>query len=251
MNSVWTETLISVGIVSLVSLVGVIIISFSDEESVKKPNNTLLRLLVALAIGALLGDLLIHLLTEIYQEIGVRSSLYVAGGFIVFFLLEKVLHWRHEHNAKQENRIEPFGVMNLVADGVHNLVDGALIAASYLVSFPVGLATTIAVILHEIPQELGDYGILRMAGFSKRASLMFNFASGLLAIIGAVIVLFGGINIETGGPLILAFTSGGFIYLLFLLIRKLDDEMAFRHTFTTVLMIVVGIALMWLITFLE
>ena len=251
MDSVWTEALLSVGIVSLVSLIGVFIISFSDEESVKKPNNTLLRLLVALAIGALLGDLLIHLLPEIYQEIGIKSSFYVASGFLVFFLLEKVLHWRHDHSSLKENRIEPFGVMNLVADGVHNFIDGALVAASYLVSFPVGLATTVAVIMHEIPQEFGDYGILRMAGFTKKSALMLNFASGLLAIIGAIIVLSIKVDLSVIGPLILAFTSGGFIYLLFLLVRKLEDEMAFRHAFTTVLAIVVGIVSMWLITFLE
>lgn len=251
MDSVWTETLVSVGIVSLVSLIGVFIISFGDEESVKNPNHTLLRFLVALAIGVLLGDLFIHLLPEIYKEIGIKSSFYVMGGFIVFFLLERVLHWRHKHRASRKNRIEPLGVMNLVADGVHNLIDGALVAASYLVSFPVGLATTIAVVVHEIPQELGDYGILRMAGFSKKTALILNFASGLLAIIGAIIVLSGGINLEVGGPLILAFASGGFIYLVFLLIRKLEDEMAFRHAFTTVLAIVAGIASMWLITFLE
>lgn len=248
MSEIWTYSLLSVGLVSAVSLVGVFIISFSEG---KIGSRSMLTFLVSLAVGALLGDLLIHLLPEIYEEVGIRSSFYVVGGFLVFFFLEKVLHWRHEHSQRDTNRIEPFGVMNLVADGVHNFIDGALVAASYLVSIPVGLATTLAVVLHEIPQELGDYGILRVAGFSKKAALSLNFVSALLAILGAVVVLASGIDLDKYGPLILAFTSGGFVYLVILLIRKLEDEMAFRHAFGTILGISLGIAVMWALTFLE
>ncbi len=248
MNEVWTYALLSVGLVSAVSLVGVFIISYNEG---KIGSRSVLTFLVSLAVGALLGDLLIHLLPEIYEEVGVRSSFYIVGGFLVFFVLEKVLHWRHEHSQRDVSRIEPFGVMNLVADGVHNFIDGALVAASYLVSIPVGIATTVAVILHEIPQELGDYGILRVAGFSKKAALGLNFCSALLAVLGAVVVLASGIDLDTYGPLILAFTSGGFIYLVILLIRKLEDEMAFRHAFLTILATTIGIATMWAITFLE
>jgi zinc and cadmium transporter len=248
MAETWTYSLLSVGLVSLVSLVGIFVISFGEG---KIGSRSLLTFLVSLAVGALLGDLLIHLLPEIYEEVGIRSSFYVAGGFLVFFFLEKVLHWRHEHSQKDTSRIEPFGVMNLVADGVHNFIDGALVAASYLVSLPVGLATTLAVVLHEIPQELGDYGILRVAGFSKKAALSLNFVSALLAILGAVAVLASGIDLKRYGPLILAFTSGGFVYLIILLIRKLEDEMAFRHAFGTILGMGIGIIVMWAITFLE
>ncbi|MEX2012168.1 MAG: ZIP family metal transporter [Patescibacteria group bacterium] len=248
MNEIWTYSLLSVGLVSLVSLVGIFVISFGEN---KIGSRLMLTFLVSLAVGALLGDLLIHLLPEIYKEVGVRSAFYVVSGFLVFFILEKVLHWRHEHSQKDTSRIEPFGVMNLVADGVHNFIDGALVAASYLVSIPVGIATTIAVVLHEIPQELGDYGILRVAGFSKRAALGLNFGSALLAVLGAVAVLASGVDLDKYGPLILAFTSGGFVYLIILLIRKLEDEMAFRHAFGTIIGIIVGIAVMWAITFLE
>jgi len=248
MSQPWIPSLISVAIVSLISLIGILSVAMKER---KEQDSNLLRLLVSLAIGALLGDLLIHLFPEIYNEIGPRSVFYVVGGFIVFFVLEKVLHWKHQHDQTDKSRIEPFGIMNLIADGVHNLIDGALVAASYFVSFPVGLATTIAVIAHEIPQELGDYGILRLAGFSKKSALFFNFLSALLAILGAVVVLILGSGINNYVSLVLAFTSGGFIYLIFLLIRKLEDEMAFRHAFSTVCLILVGIGLMWGITFLE
>lgn len=249
MNSVWSQAIISVSLVSLISLVGMFIVAV-NESKLKKSRTSFFSFLVALAIGALLGDLLIHLLPEIYKTVGYNASFYVIGGFLAFMFIEKVLHWRHEHKPSS-NKIEPVGYMNLIADSVHNFVDGALVAASYLVSFPVGLATTIAVVLHEFPQELGNYGILRIAGFSKKASLFLNFGSALLAILGAVVVLAGGIDIQSTGQIILAVTSGSFIYLIFLLYRKLESDMTVRQVFTTILAITIGVVIMWGITFLE
>jgi zinc and cadmium transporter len=245
MESVWSTALLSVSIVSLISLVGAVIISRQDQ------NHAVLRFLIALAIGALLGDVVIHLLPEAYEGLGLGAALWLLGGFVVFLLIEKVLHWRHEHISQSAERIEPYGVMNLIGDGLHNFIDGALIGASYLVSFPIGLATTIAVVLHEVPQELGDYAILRSAGFSRAKALGWNFVSALFAVVGAVVVLFAEIDIEVSAQKILAFTAGGFIYIVVLLVQKLEDEAPLRRTFGQALGVVLGVALMWLITFIE
>lgn len=245
METVWTNTLISVVIVSLISLVGVAILARSDREG------SPMKFLIALAIGALLGDVAIHILPETYEEIGLGAASWLLGGFAVFYLLEKVLHWRHEHASETEDKVEPYGVMNLFADGLHNLIDGALIAASYAISFPIGLATTIAVVLHEIPQELGDYAILRSAGFTKARALGWNFVSALFAIVGAVTVLVIGIDVETSAHQLLAFTAGGFLYIVVLLVQRLGAEVPIIRLLTNLVGVGTGVFLMWLITLIE
>jgi len=243
-----TYIIISVVIVSLISFVGISAVALGDTEH-KGNQHRLLNFLVALAIGALLGDFLIHLWPEVFEEIGGRAAIYTAVGFVGFFLLEKLLHWRHEHKSSG-SRIEPIGWMNLIADGIHNFTDGALIAAAYVVSLPIGLATTVAVVLHEIPQEFGDYGILRTAGFTRKTALLFNFLSGIFAVIGALVIIWGG-GFAGKEPFILAFTGGGFIYLVVLLFRKLSVEMTASKALTSSLAFSVGILAMWLVGFLE
>lgn len=245
MDTVWLQTLVSVGIVSLISLVGVTVLARFDREGGP------IKFLIALAIGALLGDVALHILPESYEELGIVSSWWLLGGFGIFFLLEKVLHWRHEHASEVEGKIEPFGVMNLVADGLHNLIDGALIAASYAVSLPVGLATTVAVVLHEIPQELGDYAVLRSAGFSKARALIWNFVSALFAILGAIIALAIGIDLELNAQKVLAFTAGGFLYIVVLLVQRLGSEVPFARLASNVAGAATGVLAMWLLTLIE
>ena len=161
----------SVVVVSLISLIGIFTISF-NTAFLKK----CVFVLISLAVGALFGDAVIHLLPEAFES-GFDSALIsfsVLLGIVVFFILEKVLHWHH-HQGDEEGhrgevlveqdgnqRIKPLGYLVLASDGVHNLIDGIIIGASYLISIEVGLATTIAVILHEIPQEMradADTGI--------------------------------------------------------------------------------------------
>jgi len=240
--------LLSVIGISAISLIGISAIALGEVRT--KENSALLVFLVGLAIGALLGDLIIHLLPEIYEEIGTIAVWYLAGGVITFSLIEKILHWRHDHSSSN-SRIEPIGWMNLAADGLHNLIDGALVAVAYLVSLPVGVATTLAVALHELPQEFGDYGILRLAGFPKYQALGFNFLSALLAVIGALIVIARGDAAIEKKSFVLAFASGGFIYLIFLLFRRLGHELTPQRVALGSVAFVVGIATMWLVGFLE
>jgi zinc and cadmium transporter len=210
MPFVWLATLASVFIVSLVSLMGIVFIGL-NERWLKRA----IFFLVSLAVGALFGDAFIHLLPEAYERLGgMRASLLVLGGIFLFFVLEKFLRWQHRHLPDENGGdIHPVGYMNLVADGVHNLLDGMIIAASYMVNLHVGLATTLAVLLHEIPQEIGDYGVLLHAGFSRRRALLLNLASALLAVVGALLVLVFGTRPGGLAAAMAPLSAGGFIYI--------------------------------------
>lgn len=199
--------LISVVAVSLVSFVGVVFVGLKE-----KVLRRLIMVFVGLASGTLLGGAFFHLLPEALNGSGnVNTVLYtVIVGIISFFVLEKFLHWRHCH--EEECPVHTFAYMSLVGDGVHNLIDGMIIAATFMVGFELGWVTTLAVVLHEIPQEIGDFGILVYGGLGKRKALIFNFLSGLTAVIGAVAVytlrFFEGLQL-----MLIPFAAGGFIYI--------------------------------------
>src|SRR3989344_6607738 len=164
MFQVWIYTLISVFVVSLISLIGVVTLSL-QYHYLKK----ILLYLVSFSAGALLADVFVHLLPEVFEDVGfpLQVSLYLLLGLFFPFIIEKFLHWHHCHHVHTEKHVHPFAIINLVGDLVHNFLDGLVIAVSYLVSIPVGLATTIAVIFHEIPQEIGDFAVLLHGGVSK------------------------------------------------------------------------------------
>jgi len=214
----WTLTILAVVLVSFVSLIG--IFAFSLKESLL---HSLLPSLVGLAAGALLGDAVLHLIPESLEEIGndVLFGITVLGGIAVFFVLEKYLRWHHAHHADEEEHDDHdctthpthLAPMVLIADGIHNMVDGAVIAGSFLVSPALGVATTVAVFLHEIPQEIADYALLIHSGLSKGRALFFNFLSGLTALVGAFIVLLLGTTLPMVGAYAAAFTAGAFIYI--------------------------------------
>ena len=206
----WSYSIVSVVLVSLVSLIGIITIPIS-ESKLKKT----VFLMVSLATGALFGDAIIHLLPEAFERSTnrVEISLYTLAGIFLFFVLEKFLGWRHDHVLEHGNPSHLVGQMNLVADGLHNLIDGMLIGASYLVSLRVGIATTTAVVLHEIPHEIGNFGVLLHAGFGKRRALFFNFLSASLAIVGTIVALVIGEGGKNFSLLMLPLTAGGFIYI--------------------------------------
>lgn len=199
---------LSVIIVSLVSLVGVFTLSLKEQVLRKY-----LFILVSLAVGALLGDAFIHLIPESFEEISdpTMVALAVIFGILIFFVLEKFLHWHH-HDLP-DNSPHPLGKLVLVSDGVHNLIDGMIIGASFMISPEIGIATTLAVILHEIPQEIGDFGVLLHAGYSKSKALWLNFVSALLAIVGVLLVVVLGEATESFSLWLLPITAGGFIYI--------------------------------------
>ncbi|MFA6461095.1 MAG: ZIP family metal transporter [Candidatus Woesearchaeota archaeon] len=247
-------TLISVIIVSAMSLIGAVSLFFKQEKLDK-----VLLLLVSLSAGSLLGGAFLHLLPEIIKEkgFGLITSLGIIGGILLFFLVEKFVHWRHCHHTSNEGHPHHLAAMNLIGDGVHNLMDGIIIATSYLVSIPAGIATTIAVVLHEVPQEIGDFGVLLYSGWSKSKALLMNLLSALVAVIGAVIGLVVGNYSQQFVSWIIPFAIGGFIYIAGSdLIPELHRECHTKETFWQksiwpFLFMLLGIGLMLAMTFLE
>jgi zinc and cadmium transporter len=205
---VWVLSLGSVLVVTAMSLIGVVGLQLREKALQRA-----LVFLVPFAAGALLGDAFFHIIPELAEEAGgfeFTASLGLVLGLIVFFALEKVLHWHHAHYPHGDV-IHPIAMSNLVGDGLHNLLDGSLIGASYLVSPTVGVATTIAVVLHEIPQELGDFGILVHSGVPPRRALRLNLLTGSAAIAGAVIALVSGAALSE--DFLLPLAAGAFIYI--------------------------------------
>lgn len=207
---IWAYTLVSVLIVSLISFVG--IISISVKEKVLKD---ILLFLVSLSAGVLLGDAFLHLLPEAVSASGftISVSLSLLSGIAVFFVLEKIIFWRHCHVPTSEDHPHPFAYMNLTGDALHNFIDGMIIAGSFIASIPLGIATTIAVIAHEVPQEMGDFGVLVHGGFSRGRALFLNFVTALTAFAGAVVILLLSLKVEVITAFLVPFTAGGFIYI--------------------------------------
>ncbi len=199
--------MVSVAAASAISLVGVFALSWDEGRL-----NRISKDLLALAVGGLYGDAFIHLIPEAFERLQrVQASLCVMAGVLGFFLLVKLLRRRDLHHRRHHHR--PVVEMNLAGDAMHNLVDGMLIAASYSVSLPLGLATTVAVLLHEIPQELGDFGVLVHGGLSPRRALRMNLLSGLAAMVGALLAFALGAGIAGFTTYLVPITAGGFLYL--------------------------------------
>ena len=210
MEGVWIYSLLSVFLVSLISFVGVLTLSMKAERLKKA-----LIYLISFSAGALLGDVFIHLLPEMTEgkEFTFSLSAYILIGILIFFVLEKIVRWHHFHMPFDREHEHPFAYMNLVGDGLHNLIDGMIVAGAYMLNFEAGIATTMAVVLHEIPQEIGDFGVLLHGGFSKGKALLLNFASALMAVLGAVIALSLGGLVENVEIIIVPLTVGGVIYI--------------------------------------
>jgi len=201
---------VSVVIVSLISLVGVLTFSLRDE-ALKK----VLLYFVSFSAGALFGDAFIHLIPEAMEGggFGIHVSLLILFGVIASFIIERFLQWRHCHVPTSEEHPHSFAYMNLFGDAVHNFIDGLIIGGSYLASIPLGVATTLAVVFHEIPQEIGDFGVLIYGGFNKSRALFLNFLTALTAILGAIAALSLGFLIQGSIQFLIPFAAGNFIYI--------------------------------------
>lgn len=250
MIAIWGYTFVSIGIVSAVSLVGALTLSLHIDR-IKR----VLFLLVSFAAGAMFGDVFIHLLPEAIEEygFGLSSSIAVLTGIILLFIVEKFVHWHHCHGpVEQDEHIHPFAITNLIGDGLHNAIDGVAIAASYIVSIPVGIATTIAVVLHEIPQEISDFGVLVHGGFTRGKALFFNFLSGITAFAGGIIALLLSSVSENILSLLVPFSIGSFLYIAGSdLIPEIHKEVAAKRSLMQLTAFVAGIATMALLLFLE
>lgn len=247
--NVWFYSLISVLVVSLLSFMGVLFLAIKKSILQK-----LLLFLVSFAAGGMLGGAFLHLLPEAIEQLGLgfNFSLSVLGGILAFFILEKFIAWRHCHIPTSRKHPHPLALMNLVGDAFHNFIDGVVITASFMVSFPLGVVTSLAVVFHEIPQEIGDFGVLVYGGFSKAKALFFNFASALTAMLGTVLTLILGFKLTGIIPLIIPFTAGGFLYIAGSdLIPELHKETNLLKSGFQLLGLLLGIGLMLLLTLNE
>jgi len=193
--------------VSLVSLIGIFSLLFKETRL-----NKILILLIGFSAGGLIGGAFLHLIPEALEQAESQIIFpYLILGFIAFFILEKYLHWRHCHEGICE--VHAFTYLNLIGDGIHNFTDGLVIGASFLVSVNFGIITALVIILHEIPQEMGDFGVLVYGGFSKFKALYYNFLTALTCVLGTVIGYFISVNSHNFSSFLLPFTAGGFIYI--------------------------------------
>ena len=238
--------LISVIIVSLISLIGVLTLHLRPKLLDK-----ILFGLVSFAAGALLAAAFLDLLPEAMARDASAVPLWALTGVVVFYMIETFLYWYHchyghHHHHSHHHPVKPFAWLNLIGDGVHNFVDGMIIAAAYLVNIPLGLTTTLAVIFHEIPQELGDFGVLVFGGFSSRRALFFNFLTGLTSVLGALVVYYTSISTENLSVYLVPFAAGGFIYIASAdLLPELHKERNIKMAVFQLILFFLGIGVIW------
>jgi zinc and cadmium transporter len=228
----------SVTVVSLVAFVGIFFAGLK-EAFLKR----ILMALVGFASGSLIGGAFIHLLPEAMEKTGQGIFHYAIAGIIFFFFTEKFLYWRHCHEEKCA--VHMFVYLNLIGDGIHNFVDGMIIAASFMLSYDLGFAATLAVIFHEIPQEIGDFAVLIYGGLEKRKALTYNFLSALTAIAGSVVTYYSAAYIHGVEQLLVPFAAGGFIYIAATdLMPELHKKNQGKESVIQLLSVLAGIGLM-------
>lgn len=227
---------------SLASFAGGFLVIFHERFA-----KTFAHRALGFAIGALIGVSFFDIIPKAVEALGNRTAfLFVVGGIVLFFVLEKFLFWYHCHDGTCA--VHTFTHLILLGDAVHNAIDGVMIGLSFLVSIPLGIATTAAVIFHEIPQEIADFGVLMLGGYSRTRALWYNFLISLTTIAGALLAyIFGG---ALGGilPYALAGIGGNFLYIALTdLMPEVHEETPPRHMFGQLVLIIAGIALMfWL-----
>jgi len=265
--------LLSTFIVSALSLIGIISLLLKE-----KVLNRIIFYFVALSAGALMGSAFLHLLHEAIEkaeEAAIESTtaaasaaeslagvgavethghgsvlifVYFLLGFALFFFIEKVLHWRHCHEGKCD--VHTFAYMNLVGDSVHNFIDGVIIAASFIADFRLGIITSLAIALHEIPQEIGDFAVSIYGGLSKAKALALNFITALTAVLGGILGYYFSTFAGFSLVFLLPFAAGGFIYIAASdLIPEIRKEMNFRKYLLSFGVFLFGILLMYVMGF--
>jgi zinc and cadmium transporter len=246
--SIWVSSLVAVAGVSSLSGIGALTL-FLKRDVLSR----FLLVLVSFAAGALLGDTFIHLIPEIAESktgFDIFASYSILGGMLSFFILEKVLHWHHAH-MPQEDVIHPVAVSNLVGDGLHNFLDGAIIAGAFVADPALGVATAIAVALHEIPQELGDFSILLHSGVAPKRALLLNLLSSLVSVAGAIVTL----TIASSADLerlLIPFSAGAFIYIASTdLIPELHKEPEPKKSLLQAAALMAGVATMAALLWIE
>lgn len=237
--------IISTVLVGLAAFAGLLGLAIDPEKL-----NKIILYLVSFSVGALLGDAFIHIIPEAFQEMGftLKVPILILCGYLLFFVMEKFLLWRHCHDNDCQGHVKPLATLSIVGDAVHNVVDGMFIASSYLISLPLGISTTLAVFLHEIPHELGNFAILVHSGIERRNAILYNLGTGVASVIGAIATYYIGVNFSGLAIMLLPVTAGGFLYVAGSdLIPELHHENKLRRSIVQLLCIFVGILIMSII----
>jgi len=257
-------------VIGCLSLSGLFLISLKE-----KTLDNILFILVAFATGSILATALFDLIPESLHHLeelnaggaGITKEflfINVIFGFVIFFILERFIYWFHGHAHEYENKlvcydelnessskilekggkIKSFALLNLIGDGLHNFLDGIIIMVAFLSDPATGVIITLAVAFHEIPQEIGDFGILIYGGFTKKKALIFNFLSGMIALIGGIIALIFSNTVALFNLFFLAFSGGGFLYIASTeLMPELIKEKNLKKSIIQVLIFICGLLL--------
>lgn len=232
--------------VSLISVTGILLFSKPMRA------NPWMRRLIGLAIGTLLGAVFFDLLPEAMESFSEphTASLIILAAIVGFFVIEKAIHYHHCTCADEDkgHRKNHLIVNNLIGDGLHNFVDGTIIAGAFLVDARLGIATTIAVALHEIPQEVADFSILVYAGLSRLKAVLYNLLFGLTSVLGAVLVFVFAESLESLVPILIAVAAGNFLYLAMAdLVPELHHEKNPKRVWMQLVWVGLGILLLYTI----
>lgn len=226
-------------LVSIISLIGIFTLAVN-----KKLLDSILFGLIGFSAGSLIAGAFLHILPESLEKSeSITVFSFVIAGIVLFFLLERYFYWRHCHSGVCD--VHAFTYLNLIGDGLHNFIDGMVIAVSYTVSIKLGVITTLAVIFHEIPQELGDFGVLVYGGLTRKRALAYNFISGIASIAGALVAYFISGASAQFSNFLLPLTAGGFVYIATSdLIPELHKESDSRRSLAALLAFLSGIGFM-------
>lgn len=243
MSNELLSVIIATGLISSGSFIGVLAISLNQQYLSK-----ILLSLVSLSAGTMLAAALLHLLPQSVETLGGTLPFQLTLlSFITFFMLERFLHWRHCHD-KEHLTSHTIGTMNLIGDGIHNFLDGVLIAASFATGGGLGIISTLAIALHEIPQEIGDFGVLLHSGFNRRKALILNVLVSLTAVLGGILGYYASHTMTTLANYLVPVAAGGFLYISAAdLIPELKHETSTKHTISMVATFLLGIILMFLV----
>jgi len=236
------------------SLIGGIILLSKEKFALK-----ISHFLASFAAGVLLGTAFFDLLPEAMHEgKGLEGNIFFFTllGIVLFFLIERFIHWFHHHEEPHEHEKETKSTVPLIiiGDTVHNFIDGIIIAATFLVSIPLGVITSLAVVAHEIPQEIGDFGLLLHKGLRRKRILMLNVLSASVSILGAMLTyVLGSDLVEEYIPVFLALTAGFFIYIAASdLIPEIHYEKRRGFALIETLLLISGIVVIWIsVTLIE
>jgi len=238
--------IISTVAIALLAFVGIFALSLNKERL-----DGILLYLVSFSAGALMGGAFLHLLPEVIEQGGniELTMVFFLFGFILFFMLEKYLYWRHCHKGKCN--IHAFSYLNLLGDAIHNFTDGLIIAVSFVVSPALGVSTSIAIASHEIPQELGDFAVLVYGGFKVKKALWLNFLAAITVVLGGVVGFYLVNYIENSLGFLMSVAAGGFAYIasadLLPEIRKIKKPIV---SVGYLICFIFGLILLWLIKYI-